>query len=102
MKIVLTANEDSLYNAWLEFFSDGDIESVLGVELVVHRGSIFEVEADALVSPANSFGFMDGGIDAAYTDRFGPGLSQRLREIIKTKHHGELLVGQAQIVSTHD
>ena len=37
---------------------------------VVHRGSIFDVACDAVVSPANSFGFMDGGIDALYVDRF--------------------------------
>ena len=27
--------------------------------------------ADAIVSPANSFGFMDGGIDMVYSKRFG-------------------------------
>ena len=37
---------------------------------IVH-GDIFSRPADALVSPANSFGFMDGGIDLAYSRRFG-------------------------------
>jgi hypothetical protein len=31
--------------------------------LAVHEGSITDVDADAVVSPANSFGFMGGGID---------------------------------------
>jgi hypothetical protein len=35
-----------------------------GVENVnISSGDIFELKADAIVSPANSFGYMDGGID---------------------------------------
>ena len=36
-----------------------------------------DVKADAIVSPANSFGFMDGGIDMVYTKRFGWGVQER-------------------------
>lgn len=74
-----------------------------GVEAVeVSQGDIFGERADAIVSPANSFGFMDGGIDMAYTRRFGWGLSQRLRAHLAEVHHGELPVGQAVIIPTHD
>lgn len=38
----------------------------------MHEGSILDVEGDALVSPVNSFGFMDGGIDRAYVDASAP------------------------------
>ncbi len=62
-----------------------------------------DVKADAIVSPANSFGFMDGGIDAVYTYQFGAGLQQRLQELIAVEHGGELPVGMAVIVPTmHD
>ena len=39
----------------------------------ISEGDIFEggPEADAIVSPANSFGFMDGGIDMVYSRHFG-------------------------------
>jgi O-acetyl-ADP-ribose deacetylase (regulator of RNase III) len=70
------------------------------MDIEIHQGSIFDVEADALVSPANSFGFMDGGIDAAYTDVFGTDLQLRLRRAILERHQGELLVGAAEIVET--
>ena len=59
-----------------------------------------DVRADAIVSPANSFGFMDGGIDAVYTHQFGEGLQQRLQRLIAAEHGGELPVGVAVIVPT--
>lgn len=66
----------------------------------VRCGDILDVEVDALISPANSFGFMDGGIDAAYTRAFGPELQARLQQRIHDVHGGELLVGAAEIVRT--
>lgn len=59
-----------------------------------------DVKADAVVSPANSFGFMDGGIDAVYTYQFGLGLQQRLQRIIEADFGGELPVGMAVVVPT--
>jgi len=58
------------------------------------------VTADAIVSPANSFGFMDGGIDAVYTYQLGPQVQERLRQRLTRDFHGELPVGQAVIVPT--
>ncbi len=93
MKITLAATDKQLADAWKAAFR--------GVSAVsVHLGSIFEVACDALVSPANSFGFMDGGIDALYAERFGGELQARLRRLIYDIHHGELLVGTAEIVET--
>ena len=64
LPLILAAVEPPLADAWERFC--GDVPFV-----TVHRGSILEVETDAVVSPANSFGFMDGGIDAVYLDHFG-------------------------------
>jgi O-acetyl-ADP-ribose deacetylase (regulator of RNase III) len=56
----------------------------------------------ALISPANSFGFMDGGIDAAYLQYFGKQLQDRLQEKIEVKTKwGELFVGEAVTVATN-
>jgi O-acetyl-ADP-ribose deacetylase (regulator of RNase III) len=55
---------------------------------------------DAIVSPANSFGFIDGGIDLAYSLRFGWSVQERLRQRLRPEHDGELPVGQAIIVPT--
>ena len=94
MKIVLTSVEPELTRAWERFC--GDLENV-----EVFHGSIFDVACDAVVSPANSFGFMDGSIDMLYSRRFGWEVQERLQALIRDKHHGELLVGQAEIVETH-
>jgi O-acetyl-ADP-ribose deacetylase (regulator of RNase III) len=72
------------------------------VDVEVSDGNILDLTADAIVSPANSFGFMDGGIDLAYSRRFGWGLQARLRDIIRSEHDGELPVGQAVVVTTGD
>ena len=90
---MLAAVEESLARAWEAFCGD-----VPGVE--VQRGSILEVECDAVVSPANSFGFMDGGVDALYLEHFGPEIQTRVRRAIYERHHGELVVGAAAIVET--
>lgn len=95
MNIILTSVEEGLANAWKRFC--GDLPFV-----TVHRGSIFDLSCDAVVSPANSFGFMDGGIDMLYTQHFGWHVQERLQEAIREEHHGELLVGAAEIVETDD
>jgi O-acetyl-ADP-ribose deacetylase (regulator of RNase III) len=93
VKIVLAAIEDELADAWERHC--GDLPNVS-----VHRGSIVELKVDAVVSPANSFGFMDGGIDHLYSDRFGWHVQRDLQELIRSRHQGELLVGTAEIVET--
>ena len=93
MKIVLAALDGALADAW-----ERHCGGLPGV--TVHRGSILDLEVDAVVSPANSFGFMDGGIDHLYSDRFGWHVQDRLQELIRTRHGGELLVGTAEIVET--
>jgi len=95
VKIVLTAVEKGLVEAWAKVC--GELECV-----TVHEGSILDVSCDAVVSPANSFGFMDGGIDARYSEYFGWHVQDRLRKLILDHHHGELVVGAAEIVETDD
>lgn len=69
-----------------------------GVE--VSGGDIFGERADAIVSPANSFGYMDGGIDLVYSQFFGWDLQTRLQERLRNEHHGELPVGSALVIET--
>lgn len=57
----------------------------------------------AVVSPANSWGDMTGGIDKLYLTRFGGDMMERLQAIIVAPpHYGELVVGAACIVATND
>lgn len=68
---------------------------------VIRASEPIDVTADAIISPTNSFGFMDGGIDAVYTYQFGEGLQDRLQALIAEDHGGELPVGMAVIVPTN-
>jgi hypothetical protein len=63
-------------------------------------GDIFGAPVDAVVSPANCFGFMDGGIDRAYCARFGWSIQDRVRELIARDWDGELPIGLAVVVET--
>jgi O-acetyl-ADP-ribose deacetylase (regulator of RNase III) len=84
-----------MVQAWQKYFA--------GIANVrISHGDIFESSADAIVSPANSFGYMDGGIDLVYLHRFGWELQTRLQTHLKSDHDGELPVGQATIVETFD
>jgi len=93
MHITLAALDPPLVDAWRAYCADVDFVSV-------HQGSILDLNVDAVVSPANSFGFMDGGIDMRYSQHFGWKVQERLQSLIRTRHHGELLIGAAEIVDT--
>ncbi|MCE9670846.1 macro domain-containing protein [Myxococcus stipitatus] len=92
--------------AWREAFdgldgvtiSQGDIFS--NREGPVSASDPIDVRADAIVSPANSFGFMDGGIDLVYTYQLGPQVQERLQARLRHEYGGELPVGLAVIVPT--
>ena len=55
---------------------------------------------DCLVSPANSFGMMDGGIDAAITAFFGMQLMERVQQRILDDYLGEQSVGTSFMIET--
>lgn len=59
-------------------------------------------EYDCIVSPANSFGIMDGGFDKALIEYFGNSLMERVQNKIKDEYAGEQPVGTCLIVNTGD
>ena len=93
MKVILADINKELTDEWQKVFKGVD-----GVE--IYHGSIFDLTCDALVSPANSYGFMDGGLDLYISRFFGWDVEKRVQSAIKRNHHGELLVGQSLIVPT--
>ena len=91
-KVKLCALDERLYEEWEKEFKDCDVKVIFG--------NILNQEADAIVSPGNSFGFMDGGLDYQLSEFFGWDLEKKLQENIRKKHEGELLVGMAEILGT--
>lgn len=59
-----------------------------------------ELAENCLVSPANSYGFMDGGVDSAYRDFFGGRIELKVQEAILRRPEGHLPVGASLIVRT--
>lgn len=67
----------------------------------INRGDFFALETDCVVSPANSFGFMDGGLDYAISMKLGWDVQERLQQEIRDHYKGELLVGEATLIHTN-
>lgn len=90
--------KEQMVSAWEKQFKD------YGDRVQISCGDIFDggPVADALVSPANSFGFMDGGIDLVYTNLFGWQMQERLQKVIREDKNGEVLVGDAVIIPAYD
>lgn len=93
-EVVLCSTKQDMVLEWMIAFEEYPWVKVL------HEDIMCQMKYDAVVSPANSFGFMDGGLDYQLRAVFGADLEKRLQEIIKREHCGELIVGQAVILET--
>lgn len=60
--------------------------------------SIFNYPGDVLVSPANSFGVMDGSLDKLIIDNLPESTQEKVYKVISEKYNGEIPVGQAELV----
>jgi O-acetyl-ADP-ribose deacetylase (regulator of RNase III) len=94
LKLILVAPDHSLYQAFQQQF-----KYLPNVE-IAHCGFEQLPAYDCLVSPANSFGMMDGGMDAAITDFFGIALMTKVQQRILDDYWGEQPVGTSLIIET--
>ena len=95
MQYLLIDKNSSMVEAWEYYFKDEP-------NVVVKEGNLTQVLCDAIVSPANSFGFMDGGVDYAISMRLRWDFQLKLQQKIKNLPEGELLVGRAMVLPTGD
>src|SRR6476660_4962460 len=95
LKLILVDPRTELCNAFRERFN-----GLPNVEIV--NGKFEELPFyDCMVSAANSFGLMDGGVDAAITQFFGYELEERVQKRILDEFLGEQPVGTSIIVETN-
>ncbi|EDX74839.1 Appr-1-p processing enzyme family protein [Coleofasciculus chthonoplastes PCC 7420] len=94
MKLILVAPSSQLFAAFQQYFS-----YLPNVEIV---NDYFQwlPEFDCLVSPANSFGMMDGGMDAEILQFFGRSLMTKVQQYILEEFLGEQPVGTSFILET--
>jgi O-acetyl-ADP-ribose deacetylase (regulator of RNase III) len=91
--ISLHTFDADMSTAWAKSFGEDNWVKII-------EGDILSGSSGAVVSPANSFGYMDGGIDLAYRKFFGMEIQRRVQTKIHADHFGELPVGQALVVAT--
>lgn len=58
-------------------------------------------KVDCVVSPANSFGLMDGGFDLAITKWYGDDLQKKVQQYIIDNYYGEQPIGTSFIIETN-
>jgi O-acetyl-ADP-ribose deacetylase (regulator of RNase III) len=95
MKIYLLDRNSKVCYWWKFFFKDCQ-----DVEVVCEDFAIFmdSHKVEAIVSPANSYGLMDGGYDLAISEYFGDGLAKKVQKYIVDNLYGEQPVGTSIIV----
>src|SRR5262249_9491767 len=69
-------------------------------EVTIQQGDLLAVAEHCVVSPANSYGFMDGGIDAAYRAFFGAQIERTVQEAIARRPEAHVPVGASLVVRT--
>jgi len=89
LEVVLCDTDLEVVRSWRKAFR--------GLDVAIEACDFFDVEVDAYVSPANSYGYMDGGFDLALRYRF-PSIQQRVQQATG----GYLPVGAAIVVTTED
>ena len=93
MQVILVDENRLVTDAWHVAFASHP-------EVRILNENILNVPADAVVSPANSAGFMDGGIDRAYLQYFGPSIQQTISRCISARPEGHLPIGASVLVHT--
>jgi O-acetyl-ADP-ribose deacetylase (regulator of RNase III) len=91
LRVVLTDVNAKVVEAWRAAFADTP-------EIEIRKGSILDEKVDAWVSPTNSRGLMNGGVDAVIKRHLGAGIQLRVQRAIRDGFAGRLPVGSAVCV----
>lgn len=87
LKIYLLDINKEMTDSWQRFFKDVSNIEIHNMDFNTFMKAHEDVEA--IVSPANSFGLMDGGYDKAIIDYFGKDLMKDVQKSILLKWYGE-------------
>jgi O-acetyl-ADP-ribose deacetylase (regulator of RNase III) len=94
MKIYILEIDKKKANVFKDVFKSEDVEVVCGdFENFMKKNKV-----ECIVSPANSYGLMDGGYDLAITNWFGEQLQKRVQKYILDNFYGEQPVGTSFII----
>ncbi len=97
MKVYLLDNKQQIVNIWKLYFTDEpDVEPVCDD----FKHFMDNTEIECVVSPANSYGLMDGGYDLAISEWFGWNLAEKAQDYILEHYRGEQPVGSSFIIDS--
>ncbi|WP_033346544.1 macro domain-containing protein [Catenuloplanes japonicus] len=91
LSVVLTDVNAKVVDAWRSAFAENP-------EVTIVKGSILTQKADAWVTPTNSHGAMNGGVDGVIHRHLGPGIQLRVQRAIRDAFDGTLPIGSAVCV----
>ena len=97
MKIYLLDNNPVICKTWNLYF-EGEREVEIECDDFKHFMDTTDVEC--VVSPANSFGIMDGGYDLAISEWFEWKQQDLVKDYIQKHYYGEQPVGTSFIIDT--
>lgn len=93
MELYLVDKSPAMVSAWESVFFDVP-------EITIYHGNILDYAENTIVSPANSYGYMDGGIDHVYRNFFGISIEHFVQKGIRKTGENYLPVGSSILVST--
>jgi O-acetyl-ADP-ribose deacetylase (regulator of RNase III) len=93
VKVILVDVNPQMVAAWRETFEDN-------LEVSIVHGSMIDQDVSAWVSPTNSAGRMDGGLDAVIKNYLGGGIEVAVQKQIGERYAGAMPVGHATCVAT--
>ena len=99
MYIYLLDINKEMTNAWQKYFGNTNNVEIINDDFARFMNTHPNIEA--VVSPANAYGLMDGGYDKAITDYFGKEIQYKIQEKINKEWYGEQPVGTSLSVQVH-
>ena len=97
MKIYLIERNFHKFSYLKAYFGQEDVQLVNDS----FKNFVSNNYVQCVVSPANSFGLMDGGYDLALTEWYGTQLQERVQQYIIEHFYGEQPVGSSFIIETN-
>jgi O-acetyl-ADP-ribose deacetylase (regulator of RNase III) len=91
IRVVLTDINPAMISAWRATFEENP-------EVEIVHGSMLDQAVSAWVSPTNSAGRMDGGLDLVIKNNLGGGVEKRVQAEIAKRYAGAMPVGFATCV----
>lgn len=93
VRVILVDLNPKMIAAWRATFEENP-------EVDIVQGSMLDQQVSAFVTPTNSKGSMDGGLDGVLKKHFGPKIEQSVQREIKRLYGGSMPIGCATCVET--